>query len=148
MVDVVGTETPLNEEDFSLLERKLNYPIPKEFVDFYMVRNGGFLDEADVEAGLWGLPIGGFNPIRHGRVTIESLIDDYGDISVDENAWIKGDYIPFAYDNGGNLIFLSLSDGGVYFCAVYDDVLSKITDSFCKFIDKLYQNGTQTGHPL
>ena len=76
MSKLVHTEKRLTDEDFSTFERLFRREIPLSFKGHYMTDNGGFISEENEEAGRWGLPVGGFSPIKYGKVSIERVIED------------------------------------------------------------------------
>lgn len=87
--------------------------IPDSFKEHYLKINEGLVSEEDVEAELWGLPVNGFNPIKYGQLTIEELIKDIHEIEPSDTqygSWGGNRFLPFAYDFGGNTIFMSLRD--------------------------------------
>jgi hypothetical protein len=146
MPDLTYTETPLTDEDFTTFERLFRREIPLSFKSHYMVDNGGSPSEEDVEAGKWGLPVHGFVPIKYGNLTIEESIERIESIDPQDEkfgSWAKFTYVPFAYDAGGNTIFLSLRDtdyGSVYIYA-FDgsNNIKRISPSFEEFRTRLYQ---------
>ncbi|WP_234013371.1 SMI1/KNR4 family protein [Cronobacter dublinensis] len=98
-----------------------------------MRQNGG--------ESLWAVltrsSMGGF-PLKHSLMTYSAfrlLRAKYG-------PWHKKEFIPFAYDNGGNPFFLSLkaSDyGHIYLYAQDGDALFEVAESFDDFIRALYR---------
>lgn len=145
MPELAHTEKPLADEDFTNFERLFRREIPLSFKSHYMADNGGFPSEEDVEAGKWGLPVNGFNPIKYGNVTIERLVEDIESIDPQDEmfgSWAKFSYVPFAHDEGGNTIFLSLRDtdyGSVYIYAFDGNNIKRISPSFEEFRTRLYQ---------
>lgn len=151
MPKLADTEKRLTEEEFSTFERLFRRQLPLSFKSHYMADNGGAPYEEDVEAGKWGLPVHGFESIKYGKLTIEQLVEDIGSIAPEDDefgCWAKFSYVPFAYDAGGNIIFLSLRDsdyGSVY----WTDTLSHggpgggsiymISPSFEEFLTELYR---------
>jgi hypothetical protein len=139
------TEKPLIDEDFTTFERLFRREIPLSFKSHYLANNGGFPSEEDVEAGNWGLPVHGFNPIKYGNVTIERVVEDTETIDPKDEqfgSWAKYSYVPFAYDAGGNIVFLSLRDtdyGSVYIYAPDGGNIKKVSPSFEEFRTRLYQ---------
>ena len=144
MADLIGCEKNIHLEEISELESSLKSQLPQEFKEHYLRHNGGFLDETDVNTEQWGLPLGGFNPIKYGKLTIETLMKDIGSIIVEEEnlTWHYGDLVPFAYDNGGNTVFLSLIEptlGNVFVYAMDGNNLFKVSDTFSDFLKRLYK---------
>ena len=110
MANLIHTERPITENEFLNFDEKFNNKIPDSFKNHYIHNNGRFPDENDVEAGKWGFPVNGFYSIKYGNMTIEQMIDDCGDLIPGDQkfkSWKKFEYIPFAYDSGGNMIFVS-----------------------------------------
>ncbi len=146
MVDLVCCEKKLTKDEFKEFEQLFHQKIPEAFKLYYMNNNGGFPAEEDVEAGRWGLPVNGFNPIKYGRLPIDKLIFDLGDIVASDaelGIWEKLWFIPFAYDSGGNTIFISLREndyGQIYIYAQDGNNIFNIMPSFEAFIQKLYKN--------
>lgn len=147
MVDLVHTEQSINESEFFDFERKFTRKIPDSFRRHYMFSNGGFPSETDVEAGKWGLPVNGFYSIKYGNMTIEKMVEYCEDITPGDEKfgpWKKFDFIPFAYDSGGNVIFMSLMDddfGSIYLYAQDGENIFMISPSFEIFRSKLYMIG-------
>jgi SMI1/KNR4 family protein SUKH-1 len=145
MPELAHTEEQLTDEDFTNFERLFRTEIPLSFKSHYMADNGGFPSEEDVEAGKWGLPVHGFNPIKYGNLTIERVIESMESIDPQNEkfgSWAKFSYVPFAYDEGGNTIFLSLRDtdyGSVYIYAFDGNNIKRISPSFEEFRARLYQ---------
>src|SRR5215813_868167 len=96
------------------------------------------------EAGKWGLPVHGFNPIKYGDLTIEEMVKRIERIDPEDDkfgTWAEFSYVPFAYDQGGNTIFLSLRDsdyGSIYWFTFQGPSIQLIASSFEEFRAKLY----------
>jgi len=139
------TEQPLTDEEFATFAGMFRRAIPESFRAHYLADNGGFPSEEDVEAGRWGLPVQGFVPVKYGRVPIERLVEDLERVAPHDQAvgvWVRYSYVPFAYDAGGNTIFLSLRDsdyGRVYIYAPDGGNIKEIAPSFAEFRRRLYQ---------
>ena len=146
MVQLENRKKSISESEMLEFESLFLTVLPESFKAYYYINNGGHLSEEDNEAGLWGLPVGGFNSIKYGSVPIEQLLSDIGDIGkIGDGGYYKlGSYVPFAYDDGGHTIFLSLNDED-YGCVFifefdFDEIEAvKISDSFSEFIKKLYR---------
>lgn len=144
MVDLVYVEQSLTEEEFRDFENRFNAKIPDSFRDHYMHNNGGLTDEVEMETGKWGLPVNGFLPIKYGTLTIEEIVEYYGNISPNNKkfgSWRKFEFIPFANDPGGNVIFVSLREidyGSIYIYAEDGDSIAIISSSFELFRSRLY----------
>jgi len=145
MAELGHTEKSLTDDDYKDFERTFRREIPLSFKAHYMAHNGGSPAEEDVESGQWGLPVHGFNPIKYGKLTIERLVEDIGNLDPGDTIfgpWDKLSYIPFAFDPGGNTIFLSLNDndyGHVYIYAPDGSYLKRISLSFEEFRARLYR---------
>ena len=149
MPELADTEKRLTNEEFSTFERLFPRQLPLSFKTHYMSDNGGAPYEKDVEAGKWGLRVHGFNPIKYGRLTIEELVECIGRIDPEDDkfGWAKFSYVPFAYDEGANIIFLSLRDsdyGSVYITDTLSHApdggsIYMISSSFEEFRARLYQ---------
>ena len=143
MVELVYPEEEINISEYNEFERLFVRDLPLSFQKQYLRINGGMVGEEDLENGLWGLPIGGFESIKYGIVPIERLIEDLGEIVDHDEGLVfkKWEYVPFAHDQGGNIIFVSLKGSS------YDQVCIYAMDgsnihftkyNFGSFIDKLY----------
>lgn len=149
MAELAHKEKALTEEEFRDFERIFSRQIPPSFKAHYMANNGGSPTEEDVESGQWGLPVHGFNPIKYGKLTIERLVEDIESIEPKDQrfgSWEKSSYVPFAYDEGGNTIFISLRDndyGYVYIYASDGRNIKNIAPSFEQFVARLYQPRTR-----
>lgn len=144
MVELVYAEQQITEQEYNTFERLFNRTLPDSFRKHYLAINGGFADENDMENGLWGLPIGGFVAIKYGKTPIEKSVEDIGDIVIpDENMIFNmWDYVPFAYDQGGNILFLSLKEESydkVFIFSMDGMNIMELNYNFSAFIDKLYQ---------
>lgn len=145
LVELVDPERQISHIEWAKFTKCFPVPLPESFKAHYLRINGGYLAEEDVEAERWGIPVGGFNPIKYGTLPIETLINDIFSISPAESEygpWHKKEFIPFAYDNGGNPFFLSLkaSDyGHIYLYAQDGDALFEVAESFDDFIKALYR---------
>ena len=145
MVELISTQKSLTQQEIHDFESNSLVSLPEAFKKHYLKVNGGFVSEMDVEAGLWGLPVNGFNPIKYGNVTIEKLIEDIFEINPDDEGygeWSKREFIPFAYDSGGNTIFLSLRKNDfdhVYLYSQDGDNIILIDSSIESFLNRLYK---------
>ena len=143
MVDLIGSEKTVSELEFLDFESNFKSVLPAQFKTHYLKRNGGFPAEEDVESGRWGLPVNGFYSIKYGNLNIFDVIENAEEIIPSNSAygtWSKGWFVPFAYDSGGNSIFISLREidyGSVYIYAQDGDNLFKISESFGDFLIKL-----------
>ncbi|CAM3955557.1 SMI1 / KNR4 family protein [Vibrio aerogenes CECT 7868] len=145
MVELVHYEKKLTEDEYTEFEKLFSAKLPLSFKEHYIRINGGFLAEEDVENDLWGLPVGGFNPIKYGKVTIEQLVSDIESIENPDTGeeYQEGEYVPFAYDDGGHTIFISLKEGDYGHIYLYDcdgESFFQISEKFEKFISRLYKN--------
>ncbi|MBF4846907.1 SMI1/KNR4 family protein, partial [Cronobacter malonaticus] len=104
MVELVDPERKISNIEWTEFAKYFSVSLPESFKAHYLRINGGYLAEEDVEAERWGIPVGGFNPIKYGALPIETLINDIFSISPAESEygpWHEKEFIPFAYDNGG-----------------------------------------------
>ncbi|WP_221801317.1 SMI1/KNR4 family protein [Oceanobacter mangrovi] len=145
MPELIDCEAQLTRDDIAALEAQLIARLPESLSQHYLQANGGEPSEQDREAGLWGWPLNSFNPIRHGHQTAESLMRDLADdmkFDDEERQWQLGEFLPFACDDGGNPLFVSLladDYGAVYVAAPYDGVLQRLADSFAAFRARLFR---------
>jgi len=145
MAELMHTEQALSDGDYRNFEQLFAREIPASFRGHYMSFNGGGPAEEDVEAGRWGLPVHGFNPIRYGTLPIERLIEEMGAIEPQDDkfgSWAPRRYVPFAYDAGGNPLFLSLRDddyGCVYIYAPDGGNVARVARSFEEFCERLHR---------
>ena len=145
MPELAGTEKPLTDEEFAAFESLFHREIPLSFKRHYMADNGGAPSEEDVEAGKWGLPVRGFNPIKYGDLTIEQMVKRIERIDPEDDkygTWAEFSYVPFAYDPADNTIFLSLRDsdyGSVYWFTFDGQCIQLIASSFEEFRARLYR---------
>ena len=149
MAELAHGEKALTDEEYRDFERIFRRQTPPSFKAHYMANNGGSPKEEEVESGQWGLPVHGFNPIKYGKLTIERLVEDIESIEPKDRrfgSWEKSSYVPFAYDEGGNTIFISLRDddyGYVYIYAPDGRNIKNIAPSFEEFLARLYQPKTR-----
>lgn len=145
MAELINQEQSLTSAEIDDFEQMFCRELPDSFKSHYVRCNGGFPSEQDVEQGMWGLPVNGFYSIKYGKMAIESLIDEYGDITPGDTkfgSWRKFCYVPFAYDSGGNPIFISLRDddgGSIYLYAQDGENIFLIAPSFDDFRARLYK---------
>ncbi|BDU20006.1 SMI1/KNR4 family protein [Dyella sp. GSA-30] len=149
MAELVDQEQPIVDAEFRQFETLFCRSLPDSFRLHYLRDNGGSPLEDDVEAGRWGLPVHGFNPIKYGTLTIETLVEDYGDITPsdhDVGTWARSTFVPFAYDAGGHAIFMSLRDSDYGYIYLYDPdngAIFLIERSFEMFRAQLYEATTE-----
>ncbi|ACX90012.1 SMI1/KNR4 family protein [Pectobacterium parmentieri] len=145
MAELISPQKKLTPQEMSDFESIFSVSIPDSFKDHYLKINGGFVSESDVEAELWGLPVNGFNPIKHGKLTIERLIEDIHEIKPNNGqngVWGYKQFVPFSYDLGGNIIFISLKYddwGEVHLYAPDGGNIINIDSSFTSFLRRLYK---------
>ncbi|NUL38301.1 SMI1/KNR4 family protein [Kosakonia sacchari] len=128
------SQQKLNPDELAVFEQQLNVSLPKDFVKFYMDYNGGYLPESDEDNPYL---LGGFLPIKYGRVSIE---EHYKDIT--ESFPELKELIPFAYDDGGNLFLISsknLDSGKIYIWLMDETELDFVSDSFSAFLNELIE---------
>ncbi|ATY91944.1 SMI1/KNR4 family protein [Pectobacterium atrosepticum] len=145
MAELISPQKELTSQEISDFESIFSVSIPDSFKDHYLKINGGFVSESDVEAELWGLPVNGFNPIKYGQVTIERLIEDIHEIKPNDEqygVWGYKQFVPFAYDFGGNVIFISLRNddwGKVHLYASDGGNIINVDSSFTSFLRRFYK---------
>ena len=143
MAKMVHQEQPLTDNEFQEFERMFVRSAPNALKSYYMSNNGGHTSEEDAEAGKFGLPVGGFHSIKYGKLTIEELVDDLGDITpLEFGAWNKFAFIPFAHDEGSNIIFVSLRDnnyGSVYIFDPNVGNIAMVAPSYEAFLVRLFK---------
>ncbi|WP_028301916.1 SMI1/KNR4 family protein [Oceanospirillum beijerinckii] len=142
MKHMIGCEKKITEHDFSIFSESFIRKPPESFRVFYLGNNGGGLSEEDIEAGLWKLPVHGFIPIKYGDVCIEKILSDIGVIKSDDfGEWLDSEYIPFAYDQGGNVIYMSLRNTDfekIYLIDFDGGNVFSVADDFEGFVNELY----------
>lgn len=144
MAELVDQEQPIIEAECRRFEALFCRGLPDAFRLHYLRDNGGAPLEEGVEADRWGLPVHGFNPIKYGSLTIETPVEDYGDITPsdgDVGTWAKSTCVPFAYDAGGHPIFMSLREsyyGYIYLHDPDNGAVFLIERSFEMFRAALY----------
>jgi len=142
----IDTARCISDEEFEQFKKIFKGTIPEAFEAFYRIANGGGLCESDVEAEVWKLPVHGFIPITHGSLPIERLIQDMGTLVSEEEVWECGEYLPFAYDYGGQPLFLSLKRedyGRIYLFEGDGMNLFEVAENFSEFLQQLYGENTE-----
>ncbi|HMI61570.1 MAG TPA: SMI1/KNR4 family protein [Puia sp.] len=99
-----NVEKQLDPKEIKEFEQQLGVDLPQDFVDFYLVNNGGNPPFYYVEGAENVFALDGFLPIKYGSLTIGQLLKDY-----EKQGITVEDKIPFANDPGGNIFFLSTS---------------------------------------
>lgn len=128
------SQKKLSPEELAAFEQQYNVSLPEDFVQFYLNYNGGYLPESDEDNPYL---LGGFLPIKYGRVPIE---EHYKDLT-ESFPELKG-LIPFAYDDGGNLFLLSSKEsdfGKVYIWLMDETELDFVSNSFSSFLNELIE---------
>lgn len=126
------SQKKLSPEDLVIFEQQYNLHLPEDFVKFYLNYNGGYLPESDENNPYL---LGGFLPIKYGRVPIE---EHYKDL-MEGFPELKG-LLPFAYDDGGNLFLLSTRQSdfaNVYIWLMDETELDFVSESFSSFLNEL-----------
>lgn len=144
MPELISSQQQLTSQELQAFASGFSVDLPDAFTAHYLRVNGGVVAETDAEAGVWGLPINGFNAIKYGSLTIECLIDDVREIYPEDGSlcWHYKEFIPFAYDCGGNMLFMSLKDNdysAVYLYAPDGENIVLVAPSFQSFINRLYK---------
>jgi SMI1 / KNR4 family (SUKH-1) len=133
-----NTEKKLTQEEILQFENAIGLPLPKEFIDFYLVNNGGYPPYNFVSGDEYLYSIDGFISIKYGQLSIEKLLKDYEGQGV-----VFKEKIPFASDSAGNIFFLFLDNqknGEIYLWQSdskdnSNDSFSYVTDSFKSFLE-------------
>nr|WP_244947272.1 SMI1/KNR4 family protein [Cronobacter turicensis] len=77
MVELVDPENNIGDIEWDEFAKRFPVPLPESFKAHYLRINGGYLAEEDVEADRWGIPVGGFNPIKYGRFLLKRSLMTY-----------------------------------------------------------------------
>jgi hypothetical protein len=136
MLNLNDSEQSLSEKDLCEIRSLFISNIPEDFLEFYKKDNGGYPEENMVMSKENIYSLNGFHPIKYGRLSIERLFVDL----TNENPEFK-DYIPFAYDDGGNNYLLSLAPetyGNILLWIWEENNLALVSRSFRDFISSLY----------
>ncbi|NIF24412.1 SMI1/KNR4 family protein [Candidatus Pantoea multigeneris] len=127
-----GSEENITLDDIRKFEMSNNVELPTNFIDFYLINNGGYSPEK-YEPNPFLL--GGFFSFSHGKVPIEKrykeLLEDWPNLL---------GLIPFAYDDGGNLFLIStVSDsyGEIKIWITDESELGNVSMSFLSFINEM-----------
>ncbi|MGS1063151.1 SMI1/KNR4 family protein [Burkholderia glumae] len=129
------TSKPLSDEEIRDFEKKARVKLPEAFKRHYITYNGGYPVDAEAVEGIeHTFPLHGFFPLTHGSLTIESvkkdLAEDFG----------LTDAIPFAYDQGSNIFYISTSEanfGAVFQITAETRDRFLVTESFEDFLEGL-----------
>ncbi|SET59085.1 SMI1/KNR4 family protein [Thorsellia anophelis] len=144
MVELVFKQQKLTNREWEIFESLFDKNLPEEFKKHYLENNGGFSSEEDVEADKWGFDIS-FNSIKYGTSTIENLIDDINEYSLNDEllgTWTRSAFVPFASGPFGIIFFLSLRDedyGYIYFFSLGENNMGKVCQTFEEFLNRLYK---------
>ena len=129
------SEKNISLDDIINFETSNKIALPKDFIDFYLINNGGYLPEENEPNPFL---LGGFFSFSHGKLPIEKrykeLLEDWPNLL---------GMIPFAYDDGGNLFLISTvseSYGEVNIWLIDENELDVVSASFSSFINKLKKN--------
>ena len=140
----------ISEDDIRKLETKLNLKFPTEYKKFLLQNNGG-MPEEEVEFSFIEIDVTTRKSFEQGSdiqyfYNTDEMIESYENLVCEE--LINKTYIPIACDSFGNEILLCLNPNENYGCVFFSDhestnlddsfwSVSKIADSFNKFIDML-----------
>lgn len=136
MLALNDSEQSLSEKDLSEIRALFSSNIPEVFLKFYKKNNGGYPEENIIMSKENVYSLNGFHPIKYGELSIEMLFLDL----TNENLELK-EYIPFAYDDGGNNYLLSLASetyGNIFLWIWEENNLALVSSSFRDFIGSLY----------
>src|SRR5262249_15954080 len=144
MPELTDKEKSFTGEEVTAFERVFHREIPLSFKKHYIAENSGDPSGEEVEGGKRGVPRHGFNSIQYRGITIEEMVKRIERIDPEDDkfgTWAEFSYVPFAYDQGGNTIFLSLRDsdyGSIYWFTFQGPSIQLIASSFEEFRAKLY----------
>ncbi|WP_299519823.1 SMI1/KNR4 family protein [Winogradskyella sp.] len=132
MINFNLTKEKIKSEDLIAFEQELELSLPETYKAHMLQFNGG----APEKEYFKGVSVAHFNPIKNGRRTLEDVIKSLKDI-------LPINYLPFAYDPGGNQICMDLNDGENYGKVYYvpmdmgDTNPEFLADSFTEFVNGL-----------
>lgn len=135
MLDLEDSYGQISFADFIEVEKLVKSSLPQTFKKLYLHNNGGFPARTEFDGEEFCFSIGGFNPIRYGNPSIESLIKDF--YRADGSMQCL---VPFAYDDGGNTFMLSLRTedyGKVYLWLQDEERMELVISSFDSFVAAL-----------
>ena len=135
-----NVEKQLEPKEIKEFEQELGVDLPQDFVDFYLVNNGGNPPFYYVEGEDNVFALDGFLPIKYGSLTIGRLLKDY-----EKQGIMIQNKIPFANDPGGNIFFLSTSPAdknSIYILTAENDPSEEdsflyVCESFTAFLEGL-----------
>ncbi len=130
--DWEGDESPLRAEDLDGLEQLTECVLPPAFRAFYLRHNGGW---PIAESGMFH----GFTAVKHGALPIERL---WAGLREDTDAF--DEWMPFAYDAGGNIFLLHVGSESTGAVRVYlggEDRWIPCADSFEQLLRVVPRDG-------
>ncbi|HEM7134794.1 SMI1/KNR4 family protein [Providencia hangzhouensis] len=113
---ISDSDLPLNEHDINQIRAMVNYPVPSEYIDFIKRYNGGIPepDSFNIQKINDASTINRFLGIKKEKNQNSDIFYFYK-VYKDR---IPSEYLPIAYDVGGNLILIKLGnndDAKVFF---------------------------------
>lgn len=130
--------------DIGDIENKLGFKLPKKLVQHYFNFNGGTTDKplfyseiSDVE-----IYISAFYPIKYFNTNDEQTLEDTY-LSYRNNEIFPSNFLPFAFDWGGNQICINLDNDNIVVIWMdtgefTNDCIEVLSNDFTEFIEKLY----------
>lgn len=142
---ITNSSSRLTKDNIVSLEKLVEYCVPTDFEDFYLLSNGGiadktyfYIDKDDdfVEISQF-IPISYVNDIL-GGMSIESSYKKLIEIGFPEN------FLPFGVDWGGNYFSLDLENGNIVLLLMdlgnfNDKCIKYIAPCFSDFINNLQE---------
>ena len=98
------SENQLSISELKVFEYENGVLLPEDFINHYLVNNGGFPAFNYINGENEIFTIDGFLPIKYGRLSIEKILSDLKKQNI-----LFESKLPFANDSGGNLFFLFLN---------------------------------------
>jgi hypothetical protein len=97
-IKISDSENKLINEDILHFENRYNIKLPKNYKDFLLKFNGGYVDDEERDF------LHSFNSLKYGEVTLEDAIDTY---ILNDNLLSK-DFLPIANTYSDNPITICL----------------------------------------
>ena len=150
-MNIEANEEKITKEILNEFKQKFSLDLPKDYEEFILKTNGGFLEdflcspEFEEEIPGEGIVMQSTNPEQF--FSLEEIKEE---IEENEDDMVyPSEYLPIAMDSSGNYILLYTQKdykfGNIYFAnhELFDEktglyILSKISDSFDTFVNSLY----------
>jgi cell wall assembly regulator SMI1 len=145
----IKLSSPISLNDVNKIEKEIDVIFPNDFKEHYLKFNGGIPENSyffmkKYNTFLW---LSSFLPIKNERenqnMTLEKTYIEFLERKI-----IPKEFIPFAYDWGGNYFCLNIKNNEVYM--VYTDLgnpmenpdsVRKLTKGFSNFVEALEEKG-------